>query len=143
MGNGRAVGDHRDTNAGGLDGTHGRLTTSASTLHAHFAFGHALGIRRAGGILRDHRRGKRRALAAALETGLAGRAPGNHTTAGIRNRHLRVVESGTDEGNSRRNRLARTPLLGSRLAFGSLSCRIGLRRGRSRRGFLLDVFFAH
>ena len=69
----RRIGDHRDANAGGLNGADGRFAALTSTLHAHLALVHALGKRRAGRILRNHRRRERRGLAAALESSLAGR----------------------------------------------------------------------
>ena len=103
---------------------------------------HALRDRDAGRVLRDHRGGKRGGLAAALEAGLAGRTPGDHASARVGDRHLRVVERGTDERDARRDRLAGLGLLRGGITLGG--GRVGDRRfRRGGRLFLLDVFFAH
>ena len=136
MRNGSRISDLSDANASGLNRANRALAASAGALHAHFALVHALGNRRTGRILGDHRRGERGGLAGTLEASLTSGAPGDHAATSVSDRDLRVVERAADERDASGNRLAGT-LLSSDFAF----CR-GSRGVRGRSDIILD-FFCH
>ena len=117
MRNRRGVGDLSNANASGLDRADRAFAAGAGALHTHFTLVHALGHGDTGGVLRDHRRGESGRLAAALESGLACRAPGNDSAARIRDGDLSIVERAADERDAGGNGLAGT-LLGDGLALG-------------------------
>src|SRR6187399_3760441 len=69
------VGDGADLEAGGLEGADRLLAAGARTLHVDLDLAHAVLHRTLGRAVSRERRRVGRALAGALETGDAGRAP--------------------------------------------------------------------
>jgi hypothetical protein len=105
-----------------LDGADGRFAAATGAVHADFDLAEAVAHRLAAGILRDHLRGVRGALARALEANLAGAAPAEHVARWSVMVTIGVVESREDVRDADRTfllPLALTTLIGSMPAFRS------------------------
>src|SRR6476619_281690 len=86
------VGDGADLEAGRLERADRLLTAGARTLHVDLDLAHAVLHRTLGRAVSRQGRRIRGALAGALETGHAGRAPADDCTVEVRDRDDGVVE---------------------------------------------------
>src|SRR5690349_4610665 len=112
------VGDGADLETGGLQRADGLLAPGARTLHIDLDLAHAVLHGALGGAIGGQGSGVRRALAGALESGDAGRAPADDRTAEVGDRDDRVVEGGLDMNVPLGDVLALAPaLFGRLLAF--------------------------
>src|SRR5262245_25774326 len=99
----RDVFDGLHFEAGGFERGDRAFAATAGALHFDFNFLDAELLGFVGGLLSGHLPGKRRALAAALETSGAGAGPAERITLGVGDGHGRVVERGLDVGDADRN----------------------------------------
>ena len=90
------VGDRADLQADRVQRAHCGFAAWSRALDAHFDVFHAALLRRATAALRRHLSGERRRLARALESGVAGRSPGERVALPVGDRDDGVVERRVD-----------------------------------------------
>src|SRR5437764_444353 len=91
-----SVDDRRDFKTRGLKRTNGRFTTGAGSTYEDAHLAHAVLHGFFGGGISSEARRVWRAFARALKARGTGRAPGQHISIRIRDRHDGVVEAGLD-----------------------------------------------